>query len=60
MRKIPDIPSRKPKDPPALGGGSQPDRSLALRIAERDETWMVASIVYFGIGYFAGADAWIG
>jgi hypothetical protein len=53
MRNIPDIPSRKPKGQPALGGVSKPNRSQALRVAERDETWAV-------IAYFAGTNAWNG
>jgi hypothetical protein len=55
MRKIPDIPSRKPKDQPALRGVSQADRSQALRVAERDETWTVP-----GRAYFAWANPWNG
>jgi hypothetical protein len=55
MRKIPDIPSRKPNDRPSLRGVSKPDRSQVLRIAARDETSTVP-----GIGAFTGANAWNG
>ena len=55
MRKIPDIPSRKPKDQAALRGLTQPYRNQAFRITEREETNTVPEI-----GYFAGANAWNG